>query len=183
MSRDEGLLDAEEIRALLVELGARLADRGLEGRLFLVGGAAMALAYARDRVTRDIDAVFEPKSDIYEIAARLADERGLPEAWLNDAVKGLLPDRVPPVEGTATFASEGISVGVASPEYLFAMKAQAARVQTDGDDLRRLGELLGIGSANEALDLVERYYGKERLRPVTRLLLEELFGGGAGDAR
>ena len=111
-------------------------------------------------------------------AAELARERGLPGDWLNDAVKGLLPDRSPPVEGYGTFSADGIHVGVASPEYLFAMKAQAARVETDGEDLRRLAEVLDIASASAALDLVERFYGPERLRPVTHLLLEELFDEG-----
>jgi hypothetical protein len=170
------LLDAARIRELLTELGRRLAARGIEADLFLVGGAAMALAFARDRVTRDLDAVFEPKSEVYEEAHRLAADRGLPGDWLNDAVKGLLPDRRPPAEGYGTFSVEGLHVGVAAPDYLFAMKAQAARVETDGEDLRRLAEILGLRSAAEALDLVERYYGPERLRPVTHLLLEDLFG-------
>lgn len=177
MTAARGLpFDAERIRSLLEELGARLAARGLEARLFVVGGAAMALAYSRERVTRDLDAVFEPKAEIYRVAEEMAADHGLPDGWLNDAVKVLLPDRSAPVEGFGTFASEGIHVGVASPEYLFAMKAQAARVETDGEDLRTLGKILRIGSAQEALDLVERFYGPERLRPVTQLLLEELFG-------
>lgn len=172
---DGSMLDAERIAELLRELGQRLAARGLDARMFLVGGAAMALAFARDRVTRDLDAVFEPKAEVYAVAAEMAREHRLPDGWLNDAVKGLLPTLAPPMEGYGTFTSEGIHVGVAAPEYLFAMKAQAARVETDGEDLRRLGEILDITSAAQALDLVEQFYGADRLRPVTHLLLEELF--------
>ncbi len=106
----------------------------------------------------------------------MADERGLPGGWLNDGVKGLLPDKQPPVEGTGTFSTPGLHVGVATAEYLFAMKAQAARQETDGDDLRRLAGLLGITSLDQALALVERHYGPERLRPNTQLLLEDLLG-------
>ena len=171
----EPLLDADRIATLLRELGRRLAANGMEARLFLVGGAAMALAFSRERVTRDLDAVFEPKAEVYAVAAEMAAEHRLPEGWLNDAVKGLMPDRSPPVEGVGTFTSEGIHVGVASAAYLFAMKAQAARVETDGEDLRRLGEILDIATAAQALDLVEQFYGPERLRPVTHLLLEDLF--------
>ena len=36
--------------------------------MFLVGGAAMALAYSTSRVTRDLDAMFEPESLVYEMA-------------------------------------------------------------------------------------------------------------------
>ena len=46
------LFDRDTIEALLRDLGQRLADRGVEGRLFVVGGAAIALAYGRRRVTR-----------------------------------------------------------------------------------------------------------------------------------
>lgn len=138
----------------------------------------MALAFSRDRVTRDLDAVFEPKQVIHEEAARIARDRRLPENWLDDAVKGLLPERQPPIEAAASFSIPGLHVGIASAEYLFAMKAQAARQETDGDDLRRLAAILSIRTVHQALDLVERFYGPERLRPTTRLLLEDILAGG-----
>ena len=172
----EPLLDADRVRALLTELGARLVKRGIEGRMFVVGGAAMALAFSRRRVTRDLDAVFEPKREIYDEAAAIGREHRLPEDWLNDAVKGLLPDKVAPIEGTATFSAPGLHVGVASAEYLFAMKAFAARQETDGADLRLLASMLGITSAVQALDLVESFYRPERLSAKTQLLLEGILG-------
>ena len=177
MSRDDDspLLDAAAVRALLTELGARLAERGVEARIFLVGGAAMALAFSRRRITRDLDAVFEPKNEVYGQAAILAEEHGLPPDWLNDSVKGLLPDKTPPVEGTASFSAPGIHVGVASAEYLFAMKAAAAGLETDADDLRVLAGELGITDVAQALHLVERFYGPARLSAKTQLILEALL--------
>ena len=169
------LVDRDRIRYLLIELGARLAARGLEARIFLVGGAAMALAYSRTRITRDLDAVFEPKREIYEEAARMAEEFGIPDGWLNDGVKGLLPDKVAPVEGTGSFSAPGIHVGVASAEYLFAMKAMAARQETDGEDLRSLAATLKITRIDEALKLVERYYATTRLTMKTQLILEGIL--------
>jgi len=174
------LLTADQVRGLLVELGRRLDARGIEARVFLVGGAAMALAYSRDRVTRDLDAVFEPKAVIYAEAGAMARDYGLPDAWLNDGVKGLLPDRVPPIEGTTSFSAPGIHVGVAAPEYLFAMKAQAARQEADGADLRYLAEILGLTDIEAALTLVERFYGADRLQPKTALILEGILSPPAG---
>lgn len=176
MTPTSPLFGPADIRALLEDLGKRLDDRGIEARLFLVGGAAMALAYGRDRVTRDLDAVFVPKAEIYEEAKRMAKDRGLPDDWLNDAVKALLPDRSEPIEGSTSFTTRGLHVGVASAEYLFAMKAQAARQETDGDDLRYLVEVLGIENVAQALDLIERFYDPIRLRPNTRLILEDIIG-------
>lgn len=56
------------------------------------------------------------------------------------------------------------------------MKAQAARQETDGADLRYLVEVLGIGSVAQALDLIEHFYAPVRLRPNTRRILEDIIG-------
>ncbi|MDP9117832.1 MAG: DUF6036 family nucleotidyltransferase [Actinomycetota bacterium] len=178
--RDSPLFDADRVRSLLTELGGRLDAREIEARLFLVGGAAMAIAFSNRRVTRDLDAVFEPKKEIYEEAAKMARERGLPEDWLNDSVKGLLPERIQPIEGAASFSSVGIRVGVASAEYLFVMKAVAARQEADGEDLRTLSRALKIKTPQEGLDLVERYYGANRVTMKTQLILEDLLGDEDG---
>lgn len=58
------MLDRAQIVALLTELGKRLSDEGIRGEMFLVGGAAIAVAYSERRLTNDIDAVFEPKAII-----------------------------------------------------------------------------------------------------------------------
>jgi len=73
-------MNRSEILAALSALGARLLARGVNADLYLVGGAAMALAYDDRRSTRDIDAVFVPKLVVYEAAAQVAEERGLPQA-------------------------------------------------------------------------------------------------------
>lgn len=176
MSTEGPLLDADRIRDLLAELGRRLHARGITARIFLVGGAAMALAYNARRATRDLDGVFEPKTEIYAEAALMAEEAGLPPDWLNDGVKGLLPDRSAAEIGSH-FDSQGMSVAVASAEYLFAMKAFAAREEVDTDDLRFLAQHLGLQDPHKAIDLVERFYAPHRLKPVTQYLIEDLFTG------
>ncbi len=176
MSNSGPLLDAGAIRGLLVELGERLDRKGTRARIFLVGGAAMALAINTRRSTRDLDGVFEPKSTIYEEVGKMAEEHGLPPDWLNDSVKGLLPDKMDAQVGTR-FDMPGISVEIASPEYLFAMKARAARDGVDTEDVAVLADRIGIRNADEAIALVERYYSPYHLNPATRYLLEELFQG------
>lgn len=86
-----GQLDADGVRALFQELSDRLADAGVTAQLFVVGGAAMALAYDRDRLTRDVDALFVPAPEVRRIAAEMSGPQGLEPDWLNDAAKGLLP--------------------------------------------------------------------------------------------
>lgn len=89
---ESGQLDADGVRALFHELSDRLAVARVTAQLFVVGGAAMALAYDRDRLTRDVDALFVPAPEVRRIAeemsgparvgARLAQRRrqGVP-AW------------------------------------------------------------------------------------------------------
>ena len=84
-------LGREDIRALLDDLSAELAARGARAELFLVGGAALAVAYDATRATRDPDAVFIPTDIVRQAATAVAEHRGLTEDWLNDAVKGFLP--------------------------------------------------------------------------------------------
>lgn len=70
-------MDRNEIITALTALGRRLAARGVTGELYVVGGAAIALAFDRRRSTRDIDAVFEPKMTIYEEAEAVAEDLAL----------------------------------------------------------------------------------------------------------
>lgn len=168
------LLRNEEIRQYLTELGNELASQGVRGEMFVVGGAAMALAYNTRRSTRDIDGVFEPKTIVYEAAARVAAHHDgqLEEDWLNDGVKGFLLGDDP--AATVAFDHPGLRVRVASPRYLFAMKIAAARVERDADDIAALYRLSGFTGVDDALEYVERTYPHLVLPPKVQYLLEEL---------
>ena len=63
-------LTREQIIGLLAELGQELDARGVKAQLFVVGGAAMALAYNMRRTTADVDGVFEPKA-VYLLALKV----------------------------------------------------------------------------------------------------------------
>lgn len=122
-------LDIKHLHDLFQELSENLQARGLQAQLFVVGGAAMALAYDQQRITRDVDAIFEPAPEVRDIAESIADRHGLEPDWLNDAAKGFMPttdDRPRTV-----FESESLLVQVPSPEYLLAMKLHASRDDRD----------------------------------------------------
>ena len=161
-----------EIVDLLTDLGGRLAARGIDGEMYVVGGAAIALAFDERRSTRDIDAVFEPKTVIYELAARLAEERGLPDGWLNDAVKGFLAGADP--EAPLVLEVDGLRVSTASPRILLAMKVLSHRVGEDEEDVRLLARELGLDDAVEVLAVAEAVYG-DRLDIAARFFVEQLY--------
>ena len=86
----------------------------------------------------------------------MAEQLGLPEDWLNDAVKGFMPggDEAPrPVP-----AIKGIEVDYASPRYLLAMKLMAMRFGEDDEDIEILLRECDIHSAEEALDVLKQLY-------------------------
>ena len=84
-------LDIKHLHDLFQEHSENLQARGLQAQLFVVGGAAMALAYDQQRITRDVDAIFEPAPEVRDIAESIADRHGLEPDWLNDAAKGFMP--------------------------------------------------------------------------------------------
>ncbi len=162
------------IREVLEELARELDGEGVRGEIFLVGGAAMALAYATRRSTADLDAIFEPTDVVRRAAQRIAARRGLEPDWLNDAVKGFLPGDDP--NALVALDVPGLRVRVASPRYLLAMKLLASRVERDEDDIRALLRLCGIQRSEDARDVVEDLYGPRPVDVRVQFLLRELLG-------
>jgi methylmalonyl-CoA mutase cobalamin-binding subunit len=91
-------MNRSEIIEALTALAGELERRGVVAEMYVVGGAAIALAFDERRATRDIDAVFEPKDVVYEAAAVVAERLGLPGGWLRswtcrDSAVSPLPQR------------------------------------------------------------------------------------------
>lgn len=166
-------LSRDDIASLLQELSDELEQRNAQADIFLVGGAAMALAYDTRRATRDLDAVFAPAAVVRKATAAVAERHDLEEDWLNDAVKGFLPGKDP--DPRLFFETPSLRVSVASPRYLLAMKLRAARVDVDVDDIRFLMHLCGFTTVKEGLDLLERSYPSTVIEPKTQYLLAEII--------
>lgn len=165
-------MDRGEIVDALTALAAELESRGVSAEMYIVGGAAIALAFDERRATRDIDAVFEPKAVVYEAAAVVGERLGLPAGWLNDAVKGFLAGSDP--AAAPVLDLPGLRCLAASPETLLALKVLAHRVGEDESDVRLLAAELGLTRPEEVLAVAERTYG-ERLDPAARFFVEQIF--------
>lgn len=179
MKAEGMLLGRQEIEDAFRRLGARLARRGAVADIYVIGGAAMALAYDARRATRDVDAVFQPHGLVREEADALAAELGLPRWWLNEQASVYVATQGDP-DAPVVFQSDGIRVSAASGKHLLAMKALAAR-RRDVEDLRVLVQHLGLSSAGEVVALCAEVFPDEPLPDRARLVLEDLFEGGAGD--
>ncbi len=165
-------MDRSEIIEALTALAAELERRGISAEMYVVGGAAIALAFDERRATRDIDAVFEPKNVVYEAGAVVAEQLGLSGGGLNDAVKGFLEGDDP--AASPVLDLPGLRCLTASPEILLGLKVLAHRVGEDEDDLRLLADELGLEGAEQVLAIAERTYG-DRLDPAARFFVEQVF--------
>ncbi|MDN5861666.1 MAG: DUF6036 family nucleotidyltransferase [Pseudonocardia sp.] len=166
-------MDRAEVVHALRALGADLQRSGITADIYVVGGAAIALAYDERRSTRDIDAVFVPKIEVYLAAGRVGEALGLPEGWLNDAVKGFLlgPD---PFD-TEIIELPGLRCEVASAEMVLVLKCLAHRIGEDDEDVALLAGKAGLRSAPEVLDLVARVAPERLLTPQVRFFVEAVL--------
>jgi hypothetical protein len=164
-----------DIERLLRLLDAELAQEGVVGELYLVGGAVMCLVLDARPATRDVDAFFRPAQVIRRAAARVAARAGVPGTWLNDSVKGLLSPRG---DFAPYLELENLRVFSAEPHYLLAMKCAAMRLGEefhDLDDVRYLLRHLDVTTVEQALAIITRYFDAGQLASKTRLALEELL--------
>jgi hypothetical protein len=173
------VLSQDQILNALTRLSDELERRGVLGELCLVGGTAMVLAFQARAATKDVDAIFEPASEIRAAASAVAGQLGLPDDWLNDAAKGFLSPSgdFTPVK---MIDLSHLRVLAPTPEYMLAMKVLAARASTvgergDAQDIAFLVRLLGLRDASAVMDLVNRYYDPSRILPRSFYLVDQIL--------
>ncbi len=171
------MLTKAEILDLLRALNDELGRQAAIGEIYLVGGAVMTLVLEARPSTRDVDALFKPAAMVRVAAARVAAARGYDADWLNDAVKGFM-------SGRGSFSDyldlPNLRVMTAQPEYLLAMKCLSMRLGPefhDEADVRYLLRHLDVRTYERAVELIERYYPRERFPPKSLYALEEILAG------
>jgi len=169
------MLTRAQIIDLLEELDRRLGQEEINGELYLLGGAVFCLAFKSRASTKDLDAVFLPKTKIRKIAEEIASEKDLPVDWLNDAVKGFLSK-------DATYqpfgAFEFLKVFIATPDYLLAMKCLSMRLGEefhDEGDVVFLLRYLNITEYKKAVEIISRFYPIEMFPQKALYALEEIL--------
>jgi hypothetical protein len=151
-------LSKRDILRLFEALNDELRGVNVKGQLNLAGGAVMCVALDARPSTRDVDASFHPSVAVLDAAHRVAAKLGVPDFWLNDAVKAYMSDR-----GTFTPLLERshLKVFCATPEYMLAMKCLAMRTGEayhDEEDVRYLLRHLGLRRYEDAEAILARYY-------------------------
>ena len=120
-------LSKDDMYALFETLSERLRRKGARANIYLVGGAVMALAFDRERITGDIDARIDTgHGALVEAVHEIAAERGLATNWLNEQAASAIP-KTPDARAPTLYATQYLVVTGASAEHMLAMKLEAGR--------------------------------------------------------
>lgn len=133
------------------------------------------------RATSDIDAVLAPAELILQSAAALAVERGLPLDWLNNAVTAFVPPVGPDVWVEVIHEGD-VSVSIATPDLLLAMKLEANRGRRDSDDIEYLLGVCGVTSLGDAEEIYERFHIQGVLSDAATARVQAWLDGRAHEA-
>jgi hypothetical protein len=121
--------DRHVLEQVFAEIGQKAVDAGKLVEIAVYGGSALVLTLPGRVATKDVDAVLQGDPEWLRRTAReIAQQRGWPADWLNDAVKGFLSSKDQEIAARSLFRTypceqnPGLRVFVASPRYLFAMK-------------------------------------------------------------
>ena len=167
-------LSHDDIVDALKDHSDRLGRKRVKAQIYIVGGAAIALAFRRSRRTFDVDAlILEGHGAVLEASREVALRRGLPESWLDEQAMTYMPTNRDERAKTV-FASAHLVVTGASAGHLLAMKLRSGR-QADLADISTLLELLQLSTVEEAFQVHDAVFpsqpiGEERRRAIEPML-------------
>lgn len=168
-------MDKDKIIKYLYELDNKLGERGLSGSINIYGGSCLALVYDLRGSTKDIDAIFSPKNEMYKIAEEIAIENNLPSDWLNDGVKGFVTSSMEYKEyDIANF--KNLKIFYPTAETMLAMKLISMRSgSSDIDDIKGLIKIVGVNNTEDLISIIEKYYSPKIISLKTYYFIDEMF--------
>ena len=164
-------LSSLELTNALREVSDELRRRRVKAHLYLIGGAAIALAFNKRRFTLDIDAlILDGHGAVMDATQRIARRHGWPESWLNEQAVSAMPKRTD-YRARTVYGDANLVVTAASAEHLLAMKVRAAR-DSDLKDIAFLVQHLGLHSAREVMEVHDEVFPESPLpeRPLRNVL-------------
>ncbi len=166
-----GSLNKDELIELLAELSERLKRRKVRASVYIVGGAAMALAFDRGRTTHDIDARIDGgHGALIDAVHEIAHRRGLPTSWLNDQATPKMP-LARDTRARTVYATEYLTVTGASGEHILGMKLESGRA-FDQKDVITLVKHLNIQTVEEGTGIHGRLFPHSRKEVRAREMME-----------
>lgn len=168
-------LTKKKILSLFDQMNTALQEKKISAEINVVGGAVMCLAFDARKSTMDVDGSFLPAASVREIAADIAVRNNLPTSWLNDGVKGFFSQQG---DFSPFWEKSNLKVYVATPEYMLAMKSLSMRIGeefSDVSDVAYLLRYLNIETMDQAIEILAKYYPKEKYPAKTMYALKDLL--------
>jgi hypothetical protein len=165
-------LNREEIESALAELSDELSARNVKARIYLVGGAAMVLAFDARFSTGDIDGSVHPTDEVLAVAAEIGERRGLDAGWLDNSAPVFIPvSKEPDWQPIRKYGT--VEIAAADKRSMLAMKMRVGRGSRDREDIKFLVKKCGISSVAGARKLYDEYFPEDPLPDRTLPLLDE----------
>lgn len=168
-------LTKKRILELFEKLNKEFSKQNTQAEIHLVGGAVMCLVFNARKSTLDLDGYFLPTKKVREATEKISKEEGLPKDWLNDGVKGFFSEHG---DFSLFFERSHLKIFTATPEYLLAMKCLSTRIApefSDIADIQYLLRYLNIETIKDAVEVITKYYPKDKFPPKTMYVLEEIL--------
>lgn len=163
LSESDKLLDAEQIKGLLIDVAAELPPKGPQHVIVVVGGALITWHGFREN-TRDVDSVRRFDMELQVAAAAVASRHQLDSNWLNARAAAFRPQTLREEECEVLADAPRLRVLGAPLRVVFAMKLFASRGR-DYPDLRAIWRQCGFSTAEEAVAFFYESYPFEEQDP------------------
>lgn len=162
----------------LHRLGELAEAQGVQLEVCVYGGSAMILAFDRQSITKDVDALLEPAMLAKRLVKKVAEERDWDENWLNDDVRQFLAPKG--VVRKLPLEVPGLRLFAPTAGYLLAMKALACREALPGyegdiEDLRFLIRKMDIRSVDEVQEHIDKYYLSDAMTDRARAVIAAMI--------
>ena len=172
-----GPLGRKQLLELFEELSTELGMRGARAHVYLFGGAAMSVAFDRDRRTVDLDVrVDSGREKLLESVRAVGRRHGFEDGWFNEPLAVVLPRGADERAGTL-YQSPYLTVTGASAQHLLAMKLVAGRFK-DREDIAVLCKELGVRNEGEAIRIKDEVLPGVPLHRAAREALRRVFEDG-----
>jgi hypothetical protein len=165
----------EDLLSAFDEIGAAAIVAGTRLEICIYGGSALIIASNFRWSTEDVDTAELERpwpQWLAQVVERIHKQRGWLEDWFNDGVATFLAKTKADASDHALFGTfpradrerVGLTVFVPKPDYLFALKLKAGRVNNekkwikDSADIANLAHVLGITDVEQGIAIFKRFF-------------------------
>jgi hypothetical protein len=191
--------DRQSLLVAFDEIGHAALRAGTRLEIVVYGGSALMLAGNFRWATEDVDiaAIEKPWPNwLTEIVAEISSRNGWLANWFNDGVSTFLSPLASRAEHHGLFGTfprdepehVGLIVHVPKPDYLFALKLKASRVNNskkwtqESTDIANLAKAIGVKDIDAGIAILARYFPvSAREADKERFVLKHVLGKTSHD--